>query len=147
MSRLKILDGKKYLGAGIIIYHNNKYLLQKVKNKNAWEDFGGKTDKKDKNIIETAFRECEEESNNILNRNYLIDLIEKNPDRCYYLLQDNLYFLYMIYISKKEKEFLENQDFGDFETYDNIERKVSWVSKKENFHPRILINNFINKTR
>ena len=140
MTRIKIFQGKKYLGAGVIIYHRNNVLLQKVKSRDVWEDFGGKTDKEDKNIIETAFRECEEESNGILNKEYLEKLIKLNPKKCYYLLQNNLYFIYMIYVSKKEKEYLEHQDFGDFEIHDNIERKVSWVTLEEKIHDRILLN-------
>ena len=133
----KKFKNKLYYGGGIILYHNGKILMQKTKDNDYWEDFGGKTDKEDKTIIETAYRECEEESNKVITKEFLSELIDKNPDKCHYLLQSNSYFIYLIFISRKDKEYLKKKDFGDIEKHDKIKREVSWVDLSENLHPRI----------
>lgn len=54
--------------AGIIPYtllNDNLYFLLQNKNE-MYEDFGGKTENIDKSAIDTALRECSEESNKIL---------------------------------------------------------------------------------
>ena len=137
MKKKIVFKNREYFGAGVILYHGRKILMQKVESRNFWEDFGGKTDRGDKNIIETSFRECEEESNNILNKEYLMAQIEKNPSRCYYLLQNNKYFIYMIYVNRKEKDRLKSEIFGKCEKHDGIERVVEWISRNEKLHPRI----------
>ena len=97
-------ENKEYYGGGVILYHGKKVLLQKVSNKKYWEDFGGRTDKEDPHIIETAFREASEESNGIITKEFLEDLIKKNKRKCYRIPQDNTYFVYLIYVPKKIKD-------------------------------------------
>ena len=132
--------GKDFFGGGVILYHGKKLLLQKVDDKPYWEDFGGKTDREDNTIIDTAFRECEEESNKVLNKEFLESQIKLNKEKCYYMLNNNKYFVYMIYVSRKCKNYLTPELFGDIECHDKIKRKVEWVVKNEKLeiHPRII---------
>ena len=58
----KVYKGKTYYGAGVILYNGNKILMQKSKYEKYWEDFGGRTDEEDKDIIYSAYREAKEES-------------------------------------------------------------------------------------
>ena len=137
MKHKKTFMNKNFYGAGIVLYHGKKLLLQKIDGRDFWEDFGGKTDKSDESIIDTAFRECDEESNNVLNRKFLEELIKLNKRKCYYLLQNNNYFIYVIYVPRLIKEKLISEKFGDTELHDNIKRKVEWVDKSVALHPRI----------
>lgn len=134
----KKYKGKIFKGAGVILYNKDKILMQKIRGENFWEDFGGRTDEEDRDIITAGFREAKEESNGILKPSYLKSLIEKNPDKKKYLLQDNGYFIVMIYVSGKEKKKLPGHIFGDYEEHDGIERKVEWVDRNVKLHPRIL---------
>ena len=93
----------------------------------------------DSDLVKKARKqEAKEESNGILKPSYLKSLIEKNPDKKKYLLQDNGYFIVMIYVSGKEKKKLPGHIFGDYEEHDGIERKVEWVDRNVKLHPRIL---------
>ena len=121
-------ENKSYFGGGVILYHNDKVLLQKVENKDFWEDFGGRTDNKDKTIIETSFREANEESNKILNSEFLEKRLHWQKEKSKKFYQDNLYFIYLIYVSKTCKEKLKPSLFGNKECHDKINRKVEWIS-------------------
>lgn len=134
----KVYKGKTFFGGGVILYNGSKILMQKSKNKNYWEDFGGKTDESDKDIVYSAFREAKEESNNVLSHSYLKRLIKKNPEKCYPLQQDNTYFIYMIYVDREEKSKLKEERFGECEFHDKISRIVNWVDRDIKLHPRIL---------
>lgn len=131
--------GKDFFGSGVVIYHGKKLLLQKVNGQKYYEDFGGRNDSTDKSVIHAAFRECEEESNGVLNEEFLNNQIKKHKEKCYYMLNNNRYFIYMIYVSRKEKEKLTPEIFGDYENHDGIERKVEWVINNEKLplHPRL----------
>ena len=130
-------EDKEYYGGGVILYHGKKVLLQKVSNKKYWEDFGGRTDKEDPHIIETAFREASEESNGIITKELLEDLIKRNKRKCYKIAQDNTYFVYLIYVPKRMKGEMTKESFGEREPHDGITRFVEWVEKSVHFHPRL----------
>ena len=129
---------KTYYGAGVILYHGKKILMQKSDNRKFWEDFGGKTDEEDKDVIYTAFREAKEESNGILSHSYLKKLIKKHPEKCYPVEQNNTYFIYMIYVDREEKSKLKSEKFGECELHDSIPRIVDWVERNVPLHPRII---------
>lgn len=137
MKHKKTFMSKTFYGGGVVLYHGKKLLLQKIEGRDFWEDFGGKTDKEDESIIKTAFREGSEESNKILNTEFLEELINLNKKKCYYLLQNNTYFLYVIYVPRIVKDILIPEKFGDTELHDGIKRKVEWVDKGVSLHPRI----------
>lgn len=134
----KPYKGKTYYGAGVILYNGSKILMQKSRYENYWEDFGGRTDEEDKNIIYSAYREAKEESNGVLTHSYLKRLVKKNPKKCYPLEQDNSYFIYMIYVDREEKGKLKSERFGDCEIHDGIPRIVEWVERDVKLHPRII---------
>ena len=133
----KVYKGKTYFGGGVILYNGSKILMQKADNKDYWEDFGGRTDEEDKDVIYSAFREAKEESNNVLNHSYLKKLVKKNPEKCYPLNQSNSYFIYMIYVDREEKAKLKSGKFGECEFHDSISRVVDWVDRDVKLHPRI----------
>ena len=133
----KKYKGKDYFGAGVILYNGSKILMQKANNKDYWEDFGGRTDEEDKDIIYSAFREAKEESNGVLTHSYLKRLIKKNKEKCYPLNQINSYFVYMIYVDREEKAKLKSDIFGECEFHDSISRIVEWVDRSVKLHPRI----------
>lgn len=134
----KVYKGKTYYGGGVILYNGSKILMQKSENKNYWEDFGGRTDEEDKDVIYSAFREAKEESNGILTHSYLKRLVKNNPNKCYPLKQNNSYFIYMIYVDREEKSKLKPERFGDYEFHDDIPRIVEWVERDVKLHPRII---------
>lgn len=133
----KTYKGKTYYGAGVILYNGSKILMQKADNKDYWEDFGGRTDEEDKDVIYSAFREAKEESNGVLTHSYLKRLIKKNPEKCYPKNQNNTYFIYMIYVDREEKSNLKSDKFGECEFHDGISRIVDWVNRDVKLHPRI----------
>ena len=96
-----------------------------------FEDFGGKTDRRDKNSYDTACRECEEESNNILN------LRTKKPTHRYYFPAGK-YLCYLVPVQGKMEDFRMERlgKAGD----DSIS-KASWISVKDlskiNLHQRL----------
>lgn len=120
-------NNKKYQikAGGAIFYHiddkkNLKFLM--IKNKNKYEDFGGKTDMNDLSIEETVAREVEEESNKIFTKKEIIENI-KNLTPIY--TQASKYLLYFYEI--KDDTLYDPQIFGDKEIYENISRTVEWV--------------------
>ena len=110
-----------------------------------YEDFGGKTDDEDENILETACREMSEESNFILKSDDLV-IDTKN---CIY----NKNSKYLIFLAKLNKITWKLDDFGDREEYENISRIVKWVTIEEftelfqtnKLHIRLKIDNLIQK--
>lgn len=133
----KVYKGKTYYGGGVILYNGSKILMQKADNKDYWEDFGGRTDEEDKDVIYSSFREAKEESNGVLTHSFLKRLVKKNPEKCYPLNQTNSYFIYMIYVDREEKSKLKAERFGECEVHDDIPRAVDWVDRDVKLHPRI----------
>jgi len=126
-----------------------KFLM--IKNRNRYEDFGGKTDKVDLSIEETVAREVEEESNGIFKKSDIIDRIkDKKP---IYTKNSK----YLIYFCKLKKNENYNADiFGDREFYENVPRTVEWLTYgalknssfvKDNLNFRLKFKHFFNKMK
>lgn len=121
---------KELKAGGIIFYKDKKLLL--INSNNKIEDFGGKTEPKDKNIYDTVAREVEEESNRIFNFN---DIRNKIEDENYIYIPWSKYALFFIELDK----YYDIKIFGNKEEYENINRTVEWVtldeflSRKKNF--------------
>ena len=98
-----------------------------------YEDFGGRTDAIDTSIEDTICREADEESNGILGKNEMLDLI-KNEEPVYCNKSK-----YMIYIAKAKKMY-DPKEFGDLEIHDNIPRTVEWIKLS-----KMLDKNFIDQ--
>ena len=137
---------------GIIYYRYNKYLKDieflMINCRNFYEDFGGKTDGKDKTIINTIAREANEESNRIFNENELLTYL-KNNTGIY-----NKSSKYIVFFIKTDKGY-NPKEFGDIELFENIERTVEWVSYKQlqelinqkKLHIRLKFKEFFNKIK
>jgi len=128
---------KNFYGGGVILYHNRQLLLQKRDDKEYWEDFGGKTEKVDEKILETALRECHEESNGVISKDFVMKRLQECPKKCHPVYQGNTYFIQLIYITRKQKREMCLEKFGDEECHDGIRRKVEWVRMDSKLHPRI----------
>jgi hypothetical protein len=112
---------------GVVFYYydrkNNELKFLLIKNREKYEDFGGKTDPLDKTIEETIAREVEEESNEIFTKTNIIKRIEnKNP----LYTKNSKYLLYFCRL--KSSENYNPSIFGTKEIYENIPRTVEWIS-------------------
>lgn len=127
------INGKPYVSAGTIIYSfldgEHQVLLQRIHGKPRLEDFGGKSDKTDKCIRDTAFRECQEETNNILTKKKLSELFKSKKSFVYYVYNSK-YVVYYIWMEPNEATVLKSALFGDQETHDGIKRTVEWIPLK-----------------
>lgn len=122
-----------------------EYLM--INKEGKYEDFGGRTDIIDKCINDTIVRECQEESNNIINKVDIYPaMLKSKPVYC-------PRGKYMVYVVKTQNSY-EPSQFGDREIHDDIPRTVEWVKHSDimkhrnihNFlHRRLKFNDFYNK--
>lgn len=134
--------------AGILIYRRNmdtsiEFLMINNPFDKYYEDFGGKTDKSDEYIIDTAARETREETNNILYDKMIYNLIKYNLEKIFYI-NTSKYVLYIV----KCNEFIQNINptiFGKIELHTGYERTIEWISKSKYFeinkNPRLCDKN------
>lgn len=138
---------------GLLLYRFNKGMSEPeflmIKNRDKYEDFGGKTDIIDKCIEDTILRETDEESNGVLKKKKMTNLVKKNKP-VYYKKSK-----YMVYIIKTKRKYL-SKDFGDKEFHDDIPRTVHWIkySKlidnkfvKNKLHIRLKFKNFFTRIK
>lgn len=109
---------------GVLFYYKGKGEAQllMIKNhiSNKYEDFGGKTDSQDKTIYDTIAREVEEESNNIFDKDHIINKIKQNHHAHFCF---GKYLLYLVELD----EYVDPTKFGDLEIHDNLPRTVEWI--------------------
>ena len=117
------------------IENDNLYFLM-IKTKDKYEDFGGKTDENDLTIYDTIAREIEEESNNIFNKN---DIMERITDLKPIYAPKSKYIIFIIKLTENEKN-INVLTFGDMEIHDSIYRTVEFVPYY-NFKNKTFINN------
>ena len=156
-------DGQPIRAAGILCYVYHKSFNEQIKDKksgylenqnNIYSDTGGKTDKIDKSIIDTAIRETVEETNGHLfssRHNYEIcekilkkEFKRQKPNPIY--VDNCKYLLYPLRLRYKNK-FLSLKRFGDKELHDDIQHSYHWLDKiPKNIHPRLytIRNHIIN---
>lgn len=119
------LDEQPVRAGGVLFYHHNKetdqYNLLMIHSRGKYEDFGGQTDEVDKDYLDTVSREVEEESNNIIPREYIKKKI-KDTKPIY--IKHCKYILYFV----ESDTYYDPSIFGDHEDVDNIDRTVEWVS-------------------
>lgn len=117
----------------------NSILMQEITNKNYIQDFGGKVDEEDLNILETASRELFEESNasihyrntkKFLSINQLKRLISNNKYYILYIRQSK-YLLFFVDFPRTTK--VNFNVSGKYEILDMIPRTVRWMSMDEFF--------------
>lgn len=117
---------------GVVFYRYTKRMSEPeflmVNYNGRYEDFGGKTDNIDNNIIDTICREVDEESNNIFSKIHVLNMIEnKKPIYC----QKSKYVVYIVKINK----YVDPKKFGHKEKHNNVPRTVKWIK----------ISNILNK--
>lgn len=143
-------NGEPIRAAGILCYvydqNSNKKQWLFRKHKNIFSDTGGKTDKIDKNPLETAVRETVEETNGHLfsskhDQNYCFkilkrEIIKQNKKPIYF--EGCKYQLYILKLRKKTLN-LPLERFGDFEIHDNLKHSYHWLNEipESNIHPRL----------
>lgn len=110
---------------GVILYRieGNELQLLLMTNRGKYEDLGGTSESKDKDIFETVAREVSEESNKLINKGSILKRI-KNSE--YILSKTSKYILFIIKATKEESELVSEQ-FGDREIHDDIPRTIDWV--------------------
>lgn len=129
--------------AGVIFtkkgYNYNSILMQDLTLKNYIQDFGGKVDDTDKNILETVCRELFEESNasiyykntkKFLSINQLKRLVNNNRYRILYLKNSKYLFFFVNFPNTVNINFNVS---GDYEILDMIPRTVKWYTMKDFF--------------
>lgn len=147
-------DGQPIRAAGILCYVYHKSFNKEIKDKKIWlfrnqnniySDTGGKTDKIDKSIIDTAIRETVEETNGHLfssKHNYEIcekilkqEFKRQTPNPIY--VDNCKYLLYPLRLRYKNR-FLSLKRFGDKEIHDDMHHSYHWIDKiPKNIHPRL----------
>lgn len=120
-----LFDNQPVRAGGVLFYHHdketNEYELLMIHSRGKYEDFGGQTDDVDKDYLDTVSREVEEETNNIIPKEYIRSKIE-NLEPIY--IKHCKYILYCIEVDT----YYDPHIFGDHEKVDNIDRTVEWVS-------------------
>ena len=141
-------DGHPIRAAGILCYVNykNQKKIWLFRNQNNYfSDTGGKTDKDDETIIDTAIRETVEETNGHLfssKHNFEIcrNILKKEFDRQKPepIYVDNCkYILYTLKLRFKNR-LLSLSRFGKKETHDDLEHSYHWLDYiPKNIHPRL----------
>ena len=140
-------DNKPIRAAGFLFYssdkHNNiTYLFRYSKDK--WQDIGGKSDVKDKGPLDTAIRECCEETNNHLFSK------KHNYDQCFKKLRSfvkytipiycfqSKYLCFPVYLERNIMNICVNR-LGNKELESNEDHKyiVSRYIPSGNINPRL----------
>ena len=129
-----IIDGKVYVSAGVLFYTEDPrgrvyFMMQGTKDAARVEDFGGKSEKGDASIQDVAFRECMEELNHQggVTKEFLTEHMQSKRS-IEYRIPELKYMLYIVYVPYSFKEGLDVEVFGDYETHDNIDRSVFWIT-------------------
>ena len=120
-------DKENEIKAGGVLFYfydkkKNTLKFLMINNRNKYEDFGGKTDRIDKNIISTVSREVEEESNCIFSKKSIFNRI-KNMTPIY--TKNSKYVIYFCKLS--DSEDYNPEIFGQREIYENILRTIEWI--------------------
>jgi 8-oxo-dGTP pyrophosphatase MutT (NUDIX family) len=120
---------------GCLFYKRNKQgeielLLIKYKDP-GWprlDDLGGQIDKTDETILDAIIREASEETNHVITKNMMHNLLLKNYTQTFYNKKAK-YF--MLFIEVDDDFFPDTSVFGDLEVEDNIERTIKWYKYQD----------------
>jgi 8-oxo-dGTP pyrophosphatase MutT (NUDIX family) len=115
--------------SGILFYKiiNNECYLLLIKYNDLkcdrYDDFGGCIDQCDQSIYDAMIRECQEETNGVINK-YIIDkYLQKDYD-----LHHNKYSRYLGFLKQVDNDFFPDTSvFGNLEIHDNLKRIVQWI--------------------
>jgi len=114
---------------GVLFYRTSdkgvsEILLIKSADYPDYQDIGGKTDMKDKNIFETIAREVDEETNKQIKFSVVMKQMKNSPS---IYVRSIRYLLYLVEANDKQCA-LTTADFADKEYHDNFYRKISWMN-------------------
>lgn len=113
------------MAAGVLIYKIKKNVVSVLlsKNRNVYEDLGGRVDLEDNTIFDTVVREVYEESNKKIDMQKVKKRLKTAE---YFYSKKSKYVVYLIKANNKEKK-LKSFDFGDKEIHDDIYRTIKWM--------------------
>jgi hypothetical protein len=97
--------------------------LDKIK-RNVYEDIGGKTDEKDLCINDTIIREIVEETNDIIKKDIIKELLDKDNHNIY--LKKGKYYLILVEANKTIID-INRRTFGKEETFSGKLRQFHWI--------------------
>ena len=130
----------------LLLQYTERISSDKIK-RHVYEDIGGKTDKMDKSITDTIIREVLEETNGVINKNQLDELLINN----HYIYSPNTKY-YLVLVESKDISKIDRRAFGKVELTSGKKRQFHWIdlcrlnNKGTPFNERIwLIKNKINE--
>jgi 8-oxo-dGTP pyrophosphatase MutT (NUDIX family) len=131
---------KPIRAGGVLFFKCNKLttklLMIKKTHQLMYEDIGGKTSSFDDNIYETIAREVKEETNNLIDSDIVKNQIYSGK---YFYIPLAKYLLIIIKANSYERKLKDN-DFGDKEIHDDIDRTVEWVDLNNFLENKLIFN-------
>lgn len=136
ISKTPLVTKEIVTSGGVLIYKFSEKGMELllVNSRGGFEDFGGKIDSDDQNIYKTVAREAFEESNQLLNKKQIESRLKIAP---YIYIPQSKYVVFIIE-ANFEEEKLKQEQFGETEIHDNIERKVKWVTLGDLLQPSVI---------
>lgn len=136
ISKTPLVTKEIVTSGGVLIYKFSEKGMEilLVNSRGGFEDFGGKIDPDDKNIYKTVAREAFEESNELLNKKQIEARLKVAP---YIYIPKSKYVVFIIEANLEEKK-LKQEQFGETEIHDNVERKVKWVTLSDLLQPSVI---------
>jgi hypothetical protein len=130
-------EEKPVKAGGIIFYRftKNDMELLLMESRGMIEDLGGCSDNSDKSICETVAREVDEESNNMFEKDDVMERIEKSNVHIY--MKKSKYVVFLLQATPDETKF-KSKDFGEIETHDDIPRIVRWIPLSVFLQPEVV---------
>ena len=140
-----LVDGQPVRAAGILfyyLYHGRRYYLFR-RERGRWSDIGGKTEQEDTSPLDTAIRECVEETNGHMfsachtNKQCLDhakQLVARQQPSWYYDTRAK-YLVYTVCVPRTLGRNMKR--FGKRETHTNQTHYYKWMSVPYNVHPRL----------
>jgi len=129
------INGNDFRAAGFCFYTKDKIMLQK--GIRGWEFPGGRVDEVDKSILDTAIRESVEETNgNVSGRcgnlvedeKFFRSYINNQKNGKVHWIPDYRFKYGLFFLEVPDDWVLPDNDYGEKEVYENIERTIHWVS-------------------
>lgn len=135
LSDVNNLYDKTISACGCLFYkiHQNQLQLLLIKyvdiNWPRLDDFGGRIDIDDNTLFDAMAREVSEETNNIINKDNLQNIISNNSLIHTFYNKTSKYYMKLINVNEL---FYKNTDiFGEYEDTDGIYRNIKWYNYSE----------------
>lgn len=105
------------------------------------DDLGGRIDETDNSVFDAIARETSEETNGVINVNFMMSVLFKSDSNKFFYNKQSKY--YVVVSQVNEHFYPDTTVFGDFETTDKINRVIKWFDYdqvKPNLAFRLLYN-------